>query len=355
LSASQYRASILTPADNAFTFRNILFSTDFSPASNNAWWYALALARHYQSTLVVAHVISPATFVSVPPELLDKAKNWTRVEAKTQIAQLQQRQRGATRLESKALLREGDAFSVLVRLVSEHNIDLLVVGTRGHRHLKRLLLGSVAEKLFRQAPCPVLVVPGQARMSSDQVLRIRRIMCPIDFSQPSLAALALAILLTRDHDAELMLVHVAAGAAFHSLKEMHQLTDSIKVRLRQLVTSLNGLALEPRLQVSFGAPSEGISRLAVEYQSDLLVLGAHSMSATQAHQYERTAYRVIRGSQCPVLTISTSSRKGVGQTALNVWGSFAKKQKTPAALAEIAAHFMVALPGSHRGWGEWNL
>ena len=105
-----------------------------------------------------------------------------------------------------------------MRLVSEYNIDFLVVPTRGYRHLKRLLLGSVAEKLVRQAFCPVLVVPLQARLSSDQALGIRRIVCPTDFSPASSAALAFAIRLARDYEAQLILVHVVEGAVIDSVE-----------------------------------------------------------------------------------------------------------------------------------------
>jgi len=321
LSTSQHRAS-LASAQNALTFRNVLFAADFTAASNNAWWYALALASHFRSKLFVAHVLSPTAYVSVPPELLGEAKNRTMLEAKARMAQLQQRQRGATRLESEALLREGDIAEVLLGLVPEHNIDLVVVATRGHRHLKRLLLGSVAEKLFRQASCPILVVPGQARMSSDQVFRIGRILCPTDFSPASSAALGVAILLSREYDAQLTLVHVAAGTVLHSTEEMHRVTDSIKDRLGQALTSAHGLAYAPRLEAAFGAPAEAISRVAAEYQSDLLVVGVHSMGPAQAHQYERTAYRVIRWSQCPVLTISISSKKGPESTGRSRVGAF---------------------------------
>jgi len=72
-----------------------------------------------------------------------------------------------------------------------------------------------------------------------------------------------------------------------------------------------------RLIKSFGrgrssepAPAEGIFRIAVEYQSVLTVIGVHSAGPAQAHEIERTAYRVIRVSQCPVLAIPSPSRKG---------------------------------------------
>ena len=297
------------PVKSALTLRNVLFATDFSAACNNAWWHALAVAKHYQSKLFVVHVISPLVYRSVPPELLAEAQERTRLEATAQMARLQRRQGGTTGLESEAVLREGDVADSLLRLVSEYNIDLLVVATRGYRHLKRLLLGSVAEKLFRQAFCPVLVVPLQARLSSGQALGIRRIVCPTDFSPASSAALAFAILLARDYEAQLILVHVVEGAVINSVEDMHQLRESTEGRLRQLLPARHDLAFEPLLEVAFGAPTEGISRIAAEYQSDLVVVGVHSAGPRQAHEYERTAYRVIRWSQCPVATILDSTRK----------------------------------------------
>jgi nucleotide-binding universal stress UspA family protein len=297
------------PAKSALTLRNVLFATDFSPACNNAWWYALAVAKHYQSKLFVVHVISPLAYVSVPPELLAEAQKRIRLEATAQMARLEQRQGGTAGLECEAVLREGDVAGSLLRSVSEYNIDLLVVATRGYRHLKRLLLGSVAEKLFRQALCPVVVVPLQARLSSDRKLGIRRIVCPSDFSPASSAALAFAILLARDYEAQLILVHVVEGAVINSVEDMHQLRESTEGRLRQLLPTRHDLAFEPRLEVTLGAPAEGISRIAAEYQSDLVVVGVHSAGPRQAHEYERTAYRVIRWSRCPVATILNSTRK----------------------------------------------
>jgi nucleotide-binding universal stress UspA family protein len=307
---SAIRNQVVTkPAKSALTLRNVCFATDFSAACNNAWWYALALARHYSSKLFVAHVISPNVYVSVPPELLGEAQKRNRLEAEVKMAELRRRHGGALGLQSEALLREGDIADSLLHLISEYNIDLLVVATRGHRHLKRLLLGSVAEKLFRQAFCPVLVVPLQARLSSGRTLGISRIVCPTDFSPASSAALAFAILLAMDYEAQLILVHVVEGAVINTVEEMDQLRGSAEGRLRQLFPARRDLALEPRLEVTFGPPAEGISRIAAEYQSDLVVVGVHSAGPRQAHEHERTAYRVIRWSHCPVVTILNSTQK----------------------------------------------
>jgi nucleotide-binding universal stress UspA family protein len=133
--------------------------------------------------------------------------------------------------------------------------------------------------------------------------------CPTDFSPASSAALAFAILLARDYEAQLILVHVVEGAVINSVEDMHQLRESTEGRLRKLLPARHDLAFEPLLEVAFGAPTEGISRIAAESQSDLVVVGVHSAGPRQAHEHERTAYRVIRWSQCPVATILDSTRK----------------------------------------------
>jgi nucleotide-binding universal stress UspA family protein len=219
------------------------------------------------------------------------------------------------------LLREGDIADSLLHLISEYNIDLLVVATRGHRHLKRLLLGSVAEKLFRQASCPVLVVPLQARLSSDRKLGISRIVCPTDFSSASSAALAFAIMLARDHKAQLILVHVVEGAVINTWEEMDELRESAEGRLRQLLPPHHDLALEPRLEVTFGAPTESISRIAAEYQSDLVVVGVHCAGPRQAHEHERTAYLSTKaGWKAAQSSVHGISPASLSKTAASVMG-----------------------------------
>src|SRR6476469_9455042 len=79
LSASQNQTAI-KPAKSALALPNVLFATDFSAACNNAWWHALAVAKHYQSKLFIVHVISPLVYRSVPPELLAEAQKRTRLE-----------------------------------------------------------------------------------------------------------------------------------------------------------------------------------------------------------------------------------------------------------------------------------
>ena len=289
-----------------FAPRVVLFATDFSAPCENAWSYALAFAKRYKSKLLLAHVIAPSVYAAVPAELVSSAKEQVKRNAEAQLARLQQSNGGTERLNCELLLREGEVAEVLLRLIHDYRVDLLVAGTRGHGGTERLLLGSVAEKLFRQARCPVLVVPERA--SSDQEPAIHRILCPIDFSPDSPTALAYASSIACHYKAQLIVMHVVEEPT--SADKMAELTRTAEERLRRLLNSDQNLPFESQIEIAFGVPTERISRIANDYQPDLIILSPHSAAAAIAHERERTAYRIIRWSRCPVLTIPRSESPG---------------------------------------------
>ena len=138
---------------------NILLATDFSPSSQAALQYAVVVAKRYQANLVVVHVVSESVYAEVPSELLAEAKTRTIADVRTRLEQFRP---GLEELQTEFILEEGHVADTLLALTQSKSIDLVIVGTRGHRRLERFLLGSVAEKLSRQAGCPVLVVPESA-------------------------------------------------------------------------------------------------------------------------------------------------------------------------------------------------
>jgi nucleotide-binding universal stress UspA family protein len=298
------RQSVSLHGQRDISLKTVLFATDFSPACNNAWPYAIGIARQYRSRLLLVHVIAPAIFASVPPELMTAARDRARVDAEAKLAYLQ-RLRVAAGIEPEGLLAEGDVAGTLLGLIDDHDVDLLVTATRARRDLKRLLLGSVAEKLFRQVNCPVLVVPKRARVGRDNV---QRILYPTDFSSESSRARSYAVSLARHYRAQLVALHVVGNAEFKSAEEMAGDRTGVEDRLRDLFRPDLGFASEVHLEVAFGAPARNISRIAADYQVDLVVIGVHPAGATTAHEEERTAYQVIRWSHCPVLTIPKDRR-----------------------------------------------
>ncbi len=285
------------------SLKRVLFATDFSLSSQIVLSHALAIARRYRSKIYVAHVTPPELYKSVPHEILKEAVEKTRQHVQHEMSHLI-RSGGLRQLRHRTLLEEGDISDVLLRLVREHAIDLLVVGTRGHRGVKRMLLGSVAEKVFRQAPCPVLIVPPAAR----EQVRVAHILYPTDFSQHSLQAAPYAISLAGHYRAKLILLHVVEGVPIHSIADLNRRRRLVEKRLKKSVLGKAELEIKPELAVEFGEAAQRIRKVAAEWQAGLIVLAVRRARPTSAHLTAGTAYKLVRQAPCPVLTVRRRSQ-----------------------------------------------
>lgn len=138
--------------------RRILYATDFSPYSNQAYFHALNLARGYNASLTIAYVRAPSAPFPYSPEIGvhavvdsqdDEREYWR--EQLEQIRPLDER------IRIQHVLLEGDPAEEIVRFATETHIDMIVLGTHGRSGVERLVLGSVAESVLRSAPCSVLI------------------------------------------------------------------------------------------------------------------------------------------------------------------------------------------------------
>jgi len=136
------------------TLHRILHPTDFSPCSNYAFQLACDLARDHGADLIVLHVMPEPVYV-----LGDGVVTADPPHYRTQRAQ-KLRQIDVPDLHTRVahILAEGDAVREILRVAAEKHTDLIVMGTHGWTGLTRLLMGSVAERVVRQAPCAVLTV-----------------------------------------------------------------------------------------------------------------------------------------------------------------------------------------------------
>jgi universal stress protein A len=146
-----------------FKIQTMLFATDFSECSQCALDFAFALARDRHARLIVLHVATPPPFVTYGEfeKVLQQSTGYRR--------ELEEKLRHCQRpnFNAELLLKEGDPGDEIIHAAQELGCDLIVIGTHGRTGLERLLLGSVAEKVLRRAPCPVLTVktplPGGER------------------------------------------------------------------------------------------------------------------------------------------------------------------------------------------------
>jgi nucleotide-binding universal stress UspA family protein len=287
-------------SNTRIVLRSIMAATDFSAHSVSVLTHAAAIARRYRSMLYVAHVIPTDVYRSVPAEVLEQALKQTRAYVQDAMAS-QLRLEFLQRVQTELVIQEGEVAPKLLKLAAEHKIALLVIGTRGYHGLDRLLQGSVAEKVFRQAPCPVLIVPPRVREQTG--IPVRTILYPTSFSENSLRAAPYAWSLARRHRARLILLHVSPGSTIHSQEDLVTLRAAGEERLRQLLPANAGPSGEPHIHVEFGVVEEGIVRVAVEYQADLIVLGIAAGGAAAAHLAEGVTYKIVGAAPCPVLTI----------------------------------------------------
>ena len=145
------------------TWTKICCPIDFSDTSRVALEEAAELARRYEAEIALLHVFEPPAATSdlmvTPPEMFEQtAKD---LERKLELWRAEAERRGAKAV--RALVVTGAAATEVVRFAREGGYDLVVMGTHGRRGLRHLVLGSVAERVVREAPCAVLVVRPRSR------------------------------------------------------------------------------------------------------------------------------------------------------------------------------------------------
>lgn len=122
--------------------KKILYPTDFSSYSNQAYFHAVGLAETYGASLTVVYVHTPGA--------AEGREHWRR--------QLEQVRPANPKIAVSHVLLEGDPAGEIARFAADAGIDVIVIGTHGRTGVDRLVMGSVAEKVMREAPCSVLVV-----------------------------------------------------------------------------------------------------------------------------------------------------------------------------------------------------
>jgi nucleotide-binding universal stress UspA family protein len=135
--------------------KSILVPTDFSDPSGSALTYARAFGETFGAALHLLHVIDEALFFAweAPPLARDDIETSARRQLEQLLTDAERQRFNAT-----LVLRTGSPFVEIVRYAREQNIDLIVMGTHGRGPIAHMLIGSVAEKVVRKAPCPVLTV-----------------------------------------------------------------------------------------------------------------------------------------------------------------------------------------------------
>ncbi len=293
-------------AGKRIALKNILFATDFSPHSDLALPYASAIARQFGATLYGAHVVPSEDYLFTAPDLWPAHIQQEKRLEQEVAARLEEQLRG---VPHEGLFGVGDVWTALSRLLGEHDIDLLVVGTHGRTGTRKLLMGSIAEEIFRQAACPVLSVGPNVSCKATGEIRFQHILVATDFGEESLAALPYAFSLAEEDQAQLALLHVVERPAA-GIPDSEEVRASLIRRLRELVPPEAEPWCHIKCLVEFGrqfaSPAERILEIAKDRAADLIVLGVrrpHGAVSTVTHLAHTTAQHIVAHATCPVLTV----------------------------------------------------
>jgi len=284
-------------------FKNVLFATDFSPAASTAAPFAAELAKRYGAKLYALHVRPPVVNPMTPPG------TWRALEKAALDEDMQHAQELLSAfpgLRPEVLIKEGDLWSSLASVLEESDVDLVVIGTRGRSGIAKFLLGSAAEEIFRQAPCPVLTVGPNTAATEKKPGEITRILFATDFSPASNAAAPYALSLAQECQAHLTLLHVIAKPKPGELVQPRDLAQSWSHLLHKLVPDEADLWCVPEYVVEEGDPAEQIQEVATRTGAELIVLGVHQPTGfpgAATHLPIATAHKVVSHATCPVLTI----------------------------------------------------
>ena len=280
---------------------NILYLTDFSEPAEAALPFVTAIAREYGSKIYAFHSLLPDFYASMAPEFGDLVTAGLEQAAHEKMKKIDARLGG---LPHETIVEWGaDVWTNLDRVVKQNDIDLLVLGTHGRRGVQKLVLGSVAEQIWRRAHLPVLTIgPGVSRAWSGE--RFKSVLFATDFTTQSLAGLPYAVSMAREHGAHLVCLHV-----IRQIKEAESLRELSAAEaiyhLDQLIPQDARLAARPELVVKYGAPAKNIIDTASRCGADLIVLGVRDGGrlGIASHVEGGTAHEVVVNASCPVLTI----------------------------------------------------
>lgn len=281
-------------------FENILFATDFSPAAAHAIPFVKKIARHFQSNLVAFHVKPPVVNPMTQPATWPVDIEASKAMDKERREELLDTFAG---IRTEIEIKEGDIQSNLDKALQAHNTDLVVIGTRGRTGIAKLVLGSVAEEIFRTVPCPVLTVGPHANPAK---ANIREILFATDFSSEAPAAAAYALSLAQEFQARLTMLHVVHEPEPGDFVSWSDVQESSKNLLRNLVPAEAEAWCKPEYFVERGEAAERILDLANLRDVDLIVLGAQpetGVPGAATHLPMATAHKAVVRANCPVLTV----------------------------------------------------
>jgi len=310
---------------------NILIPTDFSDCADHALTQAVDLADRFGATLHILHVVNeldPDWYgITDAQERAIQLREQIREKARRRLRELAPNDPDVNVTTEVSLQLSFDVAATINEYVDERSIDLVVMGTHGRRGLERLMLGNVADKLIRHAPCPVITVNEQAPWVAEaNDVAIQDVLAPVDFSEPSKQAVRVAKIFAAAYGARLHLLFVAEKRAVPTFSDTGipgvgvvemdpEIVANAEKGLRQLFEGLGGPEVAAEFHVQEGRVAQEVVDFAETRGIDLVVMATRGLTGVNRFLLGSNTERIVRVAPCPVLTLQTESGERSSQAA----------------------------------------
>lgn len=297
---------------------HILVPTDFSELSYKAFEAASVFAELFDGAITPFHsyisvkdagemhaIGGTGNFESIPARQVSESL----AEMEGQLAERLNEAAARhvdSRLLNPGLVHVGNASNTIVEAAQQ--FDLIVMTTHGRTGFTRLLMGSVAEKVVRFAPVPVVVVEEASRVKP-----LERILLTTDFSENSLKAIPFARSIAKASNATLDIVHVVSFEQFGSIPQIQAATDTRKKQMKLLVEErFDDMKDQVNSQVVSTQKSihEKLTRIVEKEEYNLVVMATIGRTGLEYLRMGSTASNVIRHVESAVFTINPRRLKG---------------------------------------------
>ena len=283
--------------------KNILLGTDFSPASDAAFHAVLKLCLEFNARL---HILNVFEYDTLPPSESDGVVaefDSFRQRAEFSLDSLVQDARRIG-IPCEGSIEEGIPDLIILEAANTKQVDLIALGTRPIHGFERLVFGSTAEAVLRQARCPVFTVGPRA---TNERSSGGTIVFATDFHSATLNALYSAVSFSKKMRLPLHCLNVLPRGLERN-SDRGTIPAIVTEALRHLVSEVDGEVIPPVCAVTYGSEiSTAVVEYAKRHNAELIVLGVRKSSLAASHIPAHIAYRVIAEAPCPVLTTAYSA------------------------------------------------
>jgi nucleotide-binding universal stress UspA family protein len=290
--------------------KKILVPVDFSECSNKAVDFALHLGEKFNAHITLLHVVTlfhedvnEDTRLQDYEKIVQIKEQWINGKLKEHQITADQHK---VNIES-VLLRGFTASDKILEYIQENNFDLVVIGSHGRTGIKHFLQGSISEKVVRLSNIPVLTIHHSTKKYQPEIILV-----PIDFSKFSKIAVEYALFFCRQFHSKIIFLHIIEQVihpAFYaaSIESVFQVDPELKQRtLKKLAEFVNTSEVEAEYLVLEGKAYIEIVDTAKERNVDLVVMATQGLTGLDYFLMGSTAERVVRMTDCSVLTIARS-------------------------------------------------